>query len=105
MGNLLHLNPFLAVPLAALVALLIAVPVSRVAFRLQGGYFAIGTWVIAEVFRLSFANLSVVGGGSGTSLTALRGIDKATRESITYWTALVCVVASIALVYLFLPRK
>ncbi|TMA15372.1 MAG: branched-chain amino acid ABC transporter permease, partial [Deltaproteobacteria bacterium] len=45
MGNLLHLNPFLAVPLAALVALLIALPVSFVAFRLQGGYFAIGTWV------------------------------------------------------------
>lgn len=66
---------------------MIAVTVSWIAFRLQGGYFAIGTWVIAEVFRLSFANLSVVGGGSDTSLTALRGIDKATRESVTYWTA------------------
>jgi len=38
----------------------------------------------AEVFRLSFANASFVGGGSGTNLTALRGIDKATRESITF---------------------
>ena len=43
-------------------------PVSYVAFRLAGGYFAIGTWVIAEVFRLSFANVSAVGSGSGTSL-------------------------------------
>jgi len=48
MGNLLHLNPFLAVPLASLAALVVAYPVSFVAFRLQGGYFAIGTWVIAE---------------------------------------------------------
>jgi branched-chain amino acid transport system permease protein len=105
LGNFAGVNPFIAVPLGAIAAGLIAVPVSWVAFRLQGGYFAIGTWVIAEVFRLSFANMSVVGGGSGTSLTALRGIDKATREGVTYWTALVCVVASIALVYLFLRSK
>ncbi|MBL8330235.1 MAG: branched-chain amino acid ABC transporter permease [Rubrivivax sp.] len=105
MGNLAGVNPFLAVPLAAVVAGLVAVPVSWVAFRLQGGYFAIGTWVIAEVFRLSFANMSIVGGGSGTSLTALRGIEKATRESVTFWMALACVVASIALVYIFLRSK
>ncbi|HRI17170.1 MAG TPA: branched-chain amino acid ABC transporter permease [Burkholderiaceae bacterium] len=105
LGNFAGFNPFVAVPLAALASALVAVPVSWVAFRLQGGYFAIGTWVISEVFRLSFANLSVVGGGSGTSLTALRGIDKATRESTTFWMALACVVASIALVYLFLRSK
>jgi branched-chain amino acid transport system permease protein len=105
LGNFAGVNPFIAVPLGAIAAGIIAVPVSYVAFRLHGGYFAIGTWVIAEVFRLSFANLSVVGGGSGTSLTALRGFDKATREGITYWTALLCVIASIALVYLFLRSK
>jgi len=105
LGNFAGLNPFLAIPLAALATAIIAVPVSRIAFRLQGGYFAIGTWVIAEVLRLTFANASFVGGGSGTSLTALRGIDKATRESATFWTALACVVASVALVYLFLRSK
>jgi len=105
LGNFAGVNPFVAIPLAALAAAAIAVPVSWVAFRLQGGYFAIGTWVIAEVFRLSFANMSLVGGGSGTSLTALRGIPKATRESLTFWTALLCVVASVALVYLFLRSK
>lgn len=105
LGNFAGVNPFVAIPLAAVASALIAVPVSQVAFRLQGGYFAIGTWVIAEVFRLSFANASVVGGGSGTSLTALRGIDKATRESTTFWMALACVVASIALVYVFLRSK
>ncbi len=105
LGNFAGVNPFVAIPLSAIAAGLIAVPVSYVAFRLQGGYFAIGTWVIAEVFRLSFANVSAVGGGSGTSLTALRGIAKATREHTTYWMALVCVVAAIALVYLFLRSK
>jgi branched-chain amino acid transport system permease protein len=104
-GNFAGVNPFVAVPLGALAAALIAVPVSFVAFRLQGGYFAIGTWVIADVFRLSFANMAVVGGGSGTSLTALRGIEKATRENLTFWIALACVVAAITLIYLFLRSK
>lgn len=105
LGNEAGINPFVAIPIAALATALVAWPVSFLAFRLQGGYFAIGTWVIAEVFRLSFANLHWVGGGSGTSLTALRGIDKAVRESTTYWIALACVVGVIAAVYLFLRSK
>jgi branched-chain amino acid transport system permease protein len=105
LGNFYGINPFVGIVLGAIVAALVAIPVSWVAFRLQGGYFAIGTWVIAEVFRLSFANVSAVGGGSGTTLTALRGIEKATRESVTYWMALACVIAAIALVYFFLRSK
>ena len=105
LSNFAGINPFVSVPLAALCAGLVAVPVSFVAFRLQGGYFAIGTWVIAEVFRLSFANMSVVGGGSGTSLTAFSGISKAVREQTTFWMALAGMVASVVLVYLFLRSK
>ena len=43
LGNFAGVNPFVAVPVAAIAAGLIAVPVSFIAFRLQGGYFAIGT--------------------------------------------------------------
>ena len=78
---------------------------SWVAFRLQGGYFAIGTWVIAEVMRLTVANIDAVGGGSGTSLTAFRGVDRTLREHTTYWVALAAVVATLAGVYLFLRSK
>jgi branched-chain amino acid transport system permease protein len=105
MGNFLGVNPFVAVPIAALITMLVALPVSQIAFRLQGGYFAIGTWVIAEVFRLSVANVSAVGGGSGTSLTALRGIDKATRQSLTFWLSLAGAVGLVALVYWFLRSR
>jgi branched-chain amino acid transport system permease protein len=105
LGNVAGVSPFVAVPLAALAAAAIAIPVSRLAFRLEGGYFAIGTWVIADVFRLGFANLSLVGGGSGTSLTALRGISKASRESITFWIALSCLVLTVALVYRLMCSK
>jgi branched-chain amino acid transport system permease protein len=105
MGNFAGINPFLAVPLGALAAALVAIPVSFVAFRLQGGYFAIGTWVIADVFRLGFANIAAIGGGSGTSLIALRGIDRATRETATYLIAVTSVFAIIGLVHLYLRSK
>jgi branched-chain amino acid transport system permease protein len=105
LSNFLGVNPFLSVLLAALCTAAMSIPVSFVAFRLQGGYFAVGTWVIAEVFRLSFANLAFVGGGSGTSLTAFAGISKAVREQTTFWLALACMVFSIALVYIFLRSK
>ena len=105
LGNLAGVNPFVAIPVAGVVAGLVALPVSQLAFRLQGGYFAVGTWAISEVFRLSVANIAAVGGGSGTSLTGLSGIARATRENLTYWVALACVSASIALIYAFLRSK
>ncbi len=105
MANFMGVNPFVAVPIAAVLAMLVAIPVSQLAFRLQGGYFAIGTWVIAEVFRLSIANVAAVGGGSGTSLTALRGIERSTRVSVTFWLCLRSAVAAVALVYWFLRSR
>jgi branched-chain amino acid transport system permease protein len=105
MTSFLEINPFAAVPLAALFTTMIALPVAVVAFRLRGGYFAIGTWVIADVFRLSIANVSAVGGGSGISLTALRGIEKATRVSVTFWFCLVAAIASVGLSYWLLRSR
>ena len=58
----------LAIPLGGVAALLLAVPTAFFAFRLQGAYFAIGTWVIAEVTRLLIAQWKALGGGTGTSL-------------------------------------
>ena len=105
MGNFLGINPFVAVPLAALITALFAVPVAALAFRLKGGYFAIGTWVISDVVRLTIANVSAVGGGSGTSFTALRGIEKSTRISVTFWMCLVGSVLTIGLTYWLLRSR
>jgi branched-chain amino acid transport system permease protein len=105
LANYGGVSPFVAVPIAGAIAMLIAVPVSLVAFRLEGGYFAIGTWVIAEVFRLTVANVSWLGGGSGTSLTALQAVPRSLRESLTLWLALAIVAASIGLLYGFLRSK
>ena len=98
-GNERGVNIFLCVPLAGVIAALLALPIAGAAFRLRGGYFAIGTWVIAEVVRLIVSNIEVVGGGTGTSLTAVIGIDVETRQHVTYWLALAAGVGSVALVW------
>jgi len=103
------LSPVVAIAAAGVLGALIAVPVAALMFRLRGAYFAIGTWVIAEVFRLSFAQISSLGGGSGSSLPV--GIVKSIaasrtgREQISYWLALGSVVLVIATVYFFLRSR
>ena len=64
------INPFLCVPIAGLVAAVLSVPTAGLAFRLRGGYFAVGTWVIAEVYRLLVTQISWLGGGSGVSVNS-----------------------------------
>ncbi|AXI46723.1 branched-chain amino acid ABC transporter permease [Sulfitobacter sp. SK012] len=103
------LSPIVAIAGAAVLGGLIAVPVAVLIFRLRGAYFAIGTWVMAEVFRLSFAQISALGGGSGSSLPVgiVRSMadGRAAREALTYWLALGIVVVVIAAVYLFLRSR
>jgi branched-chain amino acid transport system permease protein len=100
----LGVNVFLAIPIAAVVSGLIAIPVSFLAFRLAGGYFAIGTWVIAEVFRLLAIQVPKFGGGAGISLDGLSGFPRDLRIAVSYWVALVCVVA-VVLVCILLVRS
>jgi branched-chain amino acid transport system permease protein len=104
-ANQLGINPFLSVPLAGLVAALFALPTSRVVFRLSGGYFAVATWVVAEVYRLVVANISALGSGAGISLTAMLAFQKSTRESLTFWLAVVLLVATTGGVYWLLRSR
>lgn len=84
--------PVAAIIVAGALAALLAVPVAALMFRLRGHYFAIGTWVVAEIFRLVAAQIGALGGGSGVSLPAgvITGIaaTRAMREYIIYWLAL-----------------
>ena len=101
--------PLAAIPLAGLIGALVAVPVAALVFRLRGHYFAIGTWVVAEVFRLLAAQFSALGGGSGTSLPAAIVIaiepSRAMREFVVYWIALALAVAILALILLLLRSR
>jgi branched-chain amino acid transport system permease protein len=114
------LDPLLAILAAGLFAAAVAVPTALVVFRLRDAYFAIGTWVVAEVYRLIFAQFRQLGGGTGTSLPpfvtnevagiswvkALFGVStSAARDIITYWMALALAAATVLLVYLILRSR
>ncbi|MDI6024643.1 branched-chain amino acid ABC transporter permease [Corticibacterium sp. UT-5YL-CI-8] len=105
----LGIHPLAAIAIAGVAGALIAIPIAPLLFRLQGAYFAIGTWVLAEVFRLVFAQVSSLGGGSGASLPAgiVTGIaaDRALREMLVYWTALAIAVATLAFVVMLLRSR
>jgi branched-chain amino acid transport system permease protein len=102
-------HPLLAIPLSGVVAGLVALPTALIAFRLRGPYFAIGTWVIAEVFRLLFAQMPALGGGSGMSLpvATVRLIARhpAARDGIIYWCGLALATGAILAVYLLLRGR
>lgn len=103
------LHPIAAIAAAGGLAAAISVPVATLIFRLKGAYFAIGTWVVAEVFRLSFAQISALGGGSGSSLPVgiVRSLSpsRSGREALSYWLALGAAVVVIGTIYLFLRSR
>ena len=100
------LHPIAAIAAAGVLAALLSIPVAKLIFRLKGAYFAIGTWVVAEVFRLTFAQIGALGGGSGSSLPVgiVRSLSasRSGRESLSYWLALGMAVAVVASVYFVL---
>ncbi len=105
---LFGIHPFVAIPAAGLIAAALAFPVGKLVFRLQGAYFAIGTWVVAEVFRLLMAQVTVLGGGSGISIPTgvLQALGtKFWREASIYWLALALGLGALALVYLLLRSR
>lgn len=97
--------PWLAVPAAGLIGAAIALPTSYLVFRLAGGYFAIGTWVVAEVFRLVTMRIDGLGGGAGLSLSAFRGTDRVERVAFVYWFALALMVAVVLGTYLLMRSR
>lgn len=99
------INPLLCVPIAGVIAALLSVPTAGLAFRLRGGYFAVGTWVIAEVYRLLITQIPWLGGGSGVTMISAGAIERSTREAAIFWLALFVAVGSIVLVYLMLRSR
>ncbi len=93
----LGVNPFLTVPLAAGVAVIAALPAGWLLFRLRGAYFAVATWVMAEVLRL-IANASIdwLGGGRGRAVRSLTGFDRGLREDLTFYVALALAAVAVA---------
>ena len=88
-------------------AAVVAAVLGPLLFRLDGPYFAIGSWVAAEALRLICAQFKSLGGGTGMSISpselsqmvglkavqALLGLrPAAARDVLVYWLALLLAV-------------
>lgn len=104
-----NVNVYLALLLAGPFAGLMSIPVSFAVFRLRGAYFAIGTWVVSEVFSLFASLFLVLGAGSGLSLTVpiLREIspDRDVRDTMLYLMTLAVSLLVFTIVYLLLRSR
>jgi branched-chain amino acid transport system permease protein len=114
------LDPLLGILIGGAIAAVLALPTGVALFRLRGAYFAIGTWVAAEIFRLLLAQVKQLGGGTGMSLgpeitNSMAGLDiiksvfdmrtPAARDAVVYWLALLLLVVTLAAVYSLLRSR
>ncbi|HEX7839979.1 MAG TPA: branched-chain amino acid ABC transporter permease [Kofleriaceae bacterium] len=90
----LGLGVWTAFALAAVVAGALAVPIGALIFRLKGGYFAVGSWLVAEVFRLAFGNSAYLGNATGMFIRPARLVD----PWVVYYVAIGLLIAMVALV-------
>jgi branched-chain amino acid transport system permease protein len=95
-------NPYAAMFLATLLAGAISVPISLFALRLRAEQFAIGMWVIAEVFSILVRLDKNLGAGTGISLIQMNEFDPVFRQAYTYWLALAFAIVFLAALLLVL---
>lgn len=115
-----QVDPLIGVLLGGVTAMLLSIPAAFFSFRLNGAYFAIGTWVLADIARLAFGQWKALGGGTGTSLPKgttkqMFGVDlvkdmlgvssAAAADALLYWLALALVVIMLVASWLFLRSR
>ena len=89
---------YLSVIVGGMISVVLAVLISRSVFRMRGVYFAIGTWIIAEVLGIAFSNWGFVRYGMGIFIQPAYKLSM----SSVYYAAMILGVGSIVLVYLLL---
>lgn len=114
------LDPLAGVLLGGVAAMVVSIPIAFFTFRLNGAYFAIGTWVTADICRLAAGQWTALGGGTGTSLPKgttkdMLGVDAvkslldvssaAAADAVLYWLALALVVAMLGASWGFLRSR
>lgn len=96
----------LGILLGGAVAALLALPAAGLLFRLRGGYFSVGTWVVAEVLRLLVTNSTEwLRGGLGRTLLAAGGLERGARDLLTYGLAVAVGLGTVALVHLLMRSR
>jgi branched-chain amino acid transport system permease protein len=95
--NLTGAAVFWLLPLAGVVAAVIAVPLGLVALRVRRHTFVVVTIAFFFIAQLSASNLSVTGGSSGLLVPVPGNWDPATYNNPFYYLALILAAATVAL--------
>jgi branched-chain amino acid transport system permease protein len=98
-ADVVHVPLFVAVIFSGLIGALVAIPSAALVFKLRGGYLAIGTMVLAEMYRMIVGNIGATGGGSGVTIQTATALSNEQRVPGTYWWALATAVIAMAAVY------
>jgi branched-chain amino acid transport system permease protein len=97
LSNQFGLNPWRTLPLAAVICALFALISAWPMFRLSGAYFAVGTWVLAELLRIGALNSEALGAGAGMPLVEIREFSRDARNAGVYWAALAVGIGSLVM--------
>jgi len=98
-------NPFAAIPLAAVASGLAAAGIFLLLRPLTGGYFAVASWVVAECLFLYVTTQGWLGGATGAGLQQLSAMAPLVRQADTYWVALAVMAVCVAGVYLLVRSR
>lgn len=98
-------NPLASIALAGAAALVFALPLGWLMFRLRGVYLAVGSWVIAEALRLVVVNSDWLGGGAGRSIRGFNVYSPGSRLDLLYWSAAAAAALSTLAIYLILRSR
>ena len=101
------LNPYLAMLIATLFGGLVSIPLASIVLWLRGGAFAIGMWVVAEVFAILISLDASLGGGTGTSAVLAFNLRYTPEQRLryTYWAAFVAAAALLVILFLLLRSR
>ncbi len=99
------INPFLSLPISALIVGAISLPLSVLMLRLRGGEFAIGMWVISALTHMLVNLDTLVQGETGTSLISLNAYAMDDRRAFIYWLALASMLALLGMLFVLLRSR
>lgn len=105
LSNSFQLNPWLTLPAAAACSAVFAFISAWPMFRLSGAYFAVGTWVVAEMMRILALNSPWLGAGAGMPLDAMSNFSRWTRNAGVYWAAVAVGIGALVVARLMLRSR
>jgi branched-chain amino acid transport system permease protein len=99
----LHISPYWAIPVAPVLGGLFAAVSALFLFRLRVVFFAIGTWVLAEVLAAVCSGQPALGGSSGFSLSPVVPLVNFDWFDVTvFWIAAAIALLTTAGAYLLM---